>query len=256
MVKITNIKEKQARAGLLRAPSVTVARLTLASYLRSGWAWGEFVLVLVFFAALFFPFPENTTYFNGTTTFSLGAIAILGPAIMVRQATSARAYLLLARLTSRAAYSRGLMLAAALLRLPLYMFFLALVLLTHRLTDPTAGALFWGAIGILPNTILVAVLTVALSAPMATRLKRIYFLAWLALVLFSFRPILAIPRWLETALSVSQLPLWPVGICYTLSVTGNPDLLSLLGLLLVACYCVIIAFVAGYWLEQRELLLY
>lgn len=256
MIGTTNVQEVRTKAGLLRSPSVTVARLTLASYLRSGWMWGEFVMVLVFLASLFFPFEVSTAYFNGTTTFSLGALAILGPIVMVRQATSARTYLLLARLTSRAAYSRGLMLAAALLRIPLYVFFLALVLLTHRLTDPTPGALFWGAVGIIPNTILVAILTVALCPPIATRLKRIYFLAWVALMLFSFKPIIAIPAWLETVLSVSQIPLWPIVACYTLSVSGNPDLFSALGLLLVACSCVLIMFVAGYWLEKRELLLY
>jgi hypothetical protein len=255
-MQTTSVKKRQTGEGLLRSPSVTVARLTLASYLRSGWMWGEFVLVLVFFAALYFPFLESTAYFNGTSNFALGVIAILGPAIMVRQATSARTYLLLARLTSRAAYSRGLMLATAALRIPLYVLFLVLVLLFRRLTDPTAGALVWGAIGIIPNTMLVAVLTVSLYSPIATRLKRIYFLAWLALVLFSFRPILSIPTWLETVLSISQIPLWPVAECYTLSVTGNPDLLSLLGLLLIACYCLVIALVAGYWLEKRELLLY
>lgn len=246
----------QSRTGLFRSPSVTVARLTLASYLRSGWMWGEFVLVLAFFAALYFPFMESTEYFNGTTTFCLGALAIVGPAVMVRQATSARTYLLLARLTSRAAYSRGLMLASAALRVPLYLFFLALVLLLHRLNDPTPGALFWGAVGVLPNTILVATLTISLCSPIATRIKRIYFLAWLALVLFSFKPIFAIPPWLESVLSISQIPLWPVGECYALSATGTIDLFTLLGLLLVACYCILIALVAGYWLEKRELLLY
>jgi len=256
MIHTTDVKEARAKVGWLRSPSMTVARLTLASYLRSGWMWGEFVLVLACFAALFFPFLESTAYFNGTATFSLSALAILGPVFMVRQATSARTYLLLARLTSRAAYSRGLMMAAAVLRIPLYAFFLALVLLAHRLTDPTAGALFWGGVGIIPNTILVAVLTVALCSPIATRLKRIYFLAWVALMLFSFKPIIAIPAWLETVLSVSQIPLWPIVACYTLSVTGNADLFSLLGLLLVACSCALIAFVAGYWLEKRELLLY
>lgn len=256
MIHTANTKATKTKTGLLRSPSLTVARLTLAGYLRSGWMWGEFVVVVVFLAALFFPYLESTAYFNGTTIFSLGALAILGPTIMVRQATSARAYLLLARLTSRAAYSRGLMLAAALLRIPLYVFFLALVLLSHRLTDPTASTLFWGAVGIIPITILVAVLTVALCTPMATRLKRIYFLAWVALVLFSFKPIFAIPAWLETVLSLSQIPLWPVAECYTLSVTGNADLFSLLGLLLIACYCILIALVAGYWLEKRELLLY
>lgn len=246
----------QTNANIFYAPAVTVARLTLAGYLRSGWMWAEGVLVLACFAALFFPFMESTAYFNGISTFALGAIAILGPAIMVRQATGARTYLLLARLTSRTAYSRGLMLAAAGLRIPLYLLFLILVLLFHRLTDPTPGALFWGAVGIIPNTILVAILTVGLCPPMATRLKRIYFLAWLALALFSFKPIIAIPSWLETTLGISQLPLWPVGECYTLSVTGMFSFSSMLSLCLVAGYCLLISLVAGHWLEQRELLLY
>ena len=42
----------------MRTQSTTVARLTLESYLRSGWMWAEFVLVLVFFAALFFRFKK------------------------------------------------------------------------------------------------------------------------------------------------------------------------------------------------------
>src|SRR5579875_1405226 len=230
-MQATMVKKKRTGEGLLRSPSVTVARLTLASYLRSGWIWGEFVLVLVFFAMLYFPLLESTASFNGTSTFALGAIAILGPAIMVRQATSARTYLLLARLTSRSAYSRGLMLATATLRFPLYLLFLTFVLLFHRLT-------------------------VTLCSPIATRFKRICFLAWLALMLFSFRPILSIPTWLETVLSLSQIPLWPAAECYTLSTTGNPGVLSLLGLVLIACYCIVIALVAGYWLEKRELLLY
>lgn len=255
-METTNDKAIQTKAGLLKSPSVTVARLTLASYWRSGWMWAEFVLVLAFFAILFFPYLENTIYFNGVSNFSLGAIAILGSAIMVRQATSARTYMLLARLTSRAAYSRGLMLAAALLRIPLYLFFLALVVLAHRLTDATPTALFWGAIGALPCTILVSVLTVALCTPMATRLNRIFFLAWVALALFSFKPIIPIPTWLEATLSLAQLPLWPVAACYNLGVSGNIDLFSLIGLLLVAVYCVLIALVAGYLLEKRELLLY
>lgn len=256
MIQHTDARAAQTKTGVFRSPGVTVARLILASYLRSGWMWVEFVLVLACFAALYFPFMESTIYFNGTSTFALGAIAIIGPAIMVRQSTSARTYLLLARLTSRAAYSRGLMLAAAALRIPLYLFFLALVLLFHRLTDPAADLLFWGAVGIIPNIILVATLTIALCSPMATRLKRIYFLAWLALVLFSFKPIFTIPAWLETVLSISQLPLWPVGECYTLGSTGSFSLFSLLALLLIACYCALIALVAGYWLEKCELLLY
>ena len=114
-----------------RTPSMTIARLTLESYFRSGWMWAEFVLVLVFFAALFFPFQEDVPYFYGTSIWDLSAIAVLGAAIMVRQATSARTYVLLARLSTRASYSRGLMLAAAALRIPIFMFMLLLVLLAQ-----------------------------------------------------------------------------------------------------------------------------
>src|SRR5258708_1040084 len=169
MIQATHSKETQIKTELWRSPSVTVARLTLASYLRSGWMWSEFVLVVAMFPALYFPFPESTLYFNGTSIFCLGALAILGPAIMVRQATSARTYLLLARLTSRAAYSRGLMLATAALRIPLYLLFLALVLLFHRLTDPAPAPILWGLLGILPAAMLVSVLAVGLLAPLVHR---------------------------------------------------------------------------------------
>ena len=103
-----------------RTPSVTVARLLLDSYFRSVWLWGEVVLVLAFFAALFFPFLEYRSYFYGTSNFDMAGIAILGAVMMVRHSTSARVYVLLSRLSSRAAYSRGLMLATALLRIPLF----------------------------------------------------------------------------------------------------------------------------------------
>jgi hypothetical protein len=255
-MQTTQAKTAHAKVSLWKSPGVTVARLILDSYLRSGWMGVEFILAIVFLAALFFPYKENTAYFNGTSNYTLGIIAILGPAIMVRQATSARTYLTLARLTSRAAYSRGLMLAAAILRIPVYLFYLVLILLTQRLTDASFAALFWGAVGILPNIILISVITVALSPPIATRLKRIFFLAWIALVLFSFQPVFAIPNWLDAILSIAQLPLLPVGESYTLSVSGNFDPLSLLGLLFIAIYCVIIACIAGRWLEKCELLLY
>jgi len=80
-----------------------------------------------------FPFQEDIPYFYGTSNWDLSAIAVLGAAIMVRQATSARTYVLLARLSSRASYSRGLMLAAATLRIPIFLFMLLLVLLNLSL---------------------------------------------------------------------------------------------------------------------------
>jgi hypothetical protein len=217
--------------------------------------WAEFVLVLVFFAAIFFPYQEATTFFNGIANFCLGAIAVIGPAIMVRQATSARTYQILARLTSRASYSRGLMLAAGFLRLPIYLFFLVLVLLTDRLTDPSLVPLLWGALGIVCNTIVVAILTVGLCSPIATRLKRIYFLAWLALMLFSVKPVFTIPPIVQIILNISQLPMWPFIETYNLSFTGSFDLSHLAALGLLVAYCVLIEWVASSWLERRELLL-
>jgi hypothetical protein len=246
----------EASRTLWRTPSFTVARLTLESYFRSGWMWTEFVLVLVFFAALFFPFQEDVPYFYGTSNWDLSAIAILGAAIMVRQATSARTYVLLARLSSRASYSRGLMFATAVLRIPIFMFMLLLALLTHRLINPTAVKLLVGAIGVLPTTILVSVLTVTLSSPIATRLKRIIFLAWIAVVLFSISPIFKLPLPILNALGIVRIPLWPISACYQMSVSGTMSLTSVLGIILVAVYCFCLQLIASSWLERREILLY
>lgn len=239
-----------------RTPAITIARLTLESYFRSGWMWAEFVLVLVFFAALFFPFQEDVAYFYGTSNWDLSAIAVLGAAIMVRQATSARTYVLLARLSSRASYSRGLMIAGAALRFPIFLFMLLLVLLAHRLINPTADKMFIGAIGVLPVTILVSVLTVALSSPMATRLMRILFLTWIAVVLFSISPIFTIPSSVLNVLAIVRIPLWPISACYQVSASGTISLAGMLGILLIAVYITGLSLVAGKWLESRELLLY
>jgi hypothetical protein len=239
-----------------RTPSITIARLTLESYYRSGWMWTEFVLVLVFFAALFFPFQEDVPYFYGTSNWDLSAIALLGAAILVRQATNARTYVLLARLSSRASYSRGLMLATAALRIPIFLFMLLLVLLAHRLTNPTADKMLIGAIGLLPTTILVSVLTVALSSPISTRLARILFLTWIALVLFSLSPVFMVPSSILNILGIVRIPLWPISACYQMSVSGTIGVQGVIGILLVGAYIISLAFIAGKWLETRELLLY
>ena len=239
-----------------RSPTVTVARLTLDSYFRSGWMWSEFALVLVFFAALFFPFMESTAYFFETSIWDLSAIAILGTAILVRQSTSARTYVVLARLTSRGALSRGLILATALLRIPLFLFFLLLVLLAHRLTDPTLDAVIVGSLGLLPLTILAAAMTVAFTSPIGTRRKRILLLAWLVVVLFSLSPIILLPSQVLAVLSIARIPLAPIAVCYNVSANGSFDLSSLWGFPLVAAYISGLVLLAGHWLEKKELLFY
>jgi ABC-type transport system involved in cytochrome c biogenesis ATPase subunit len=233
--------------GMLQRLSIAQALLTDPELL---------VLVLVCFATLFFPFRVYVAGFYGTSNLALGAIAILGTAIMVRQATSARTYLVLSRLSSRASYSRGLMLATALLRVPLLGLMLLLVLSTGQLIDPAAGPLLIGVIGLLPNCLVLAVLTVVLSSPMATRLKRIIFLAWLALVLFAQSPVFWLPEVVMSVLRFASLPLLPLIACYNISVAGTLGLAGALGVVIEGVYVVALALIAGHWLERRELLLY
>ena len=241
---------------LYRLPAVTVARLTLDSYFRSGWMWGEFVLALVFFAALFFPFLENVSYFYGTSTWDLSAVAVLGTIVMTRRVSSARTYTVLARLSTRASYSRGLILATALLRIPLFLFICALALLARRLTNPTLGNMLIGVPGMLMFNVLVAALTVALTSPIGTRRTRMFFLAWVAVVLFSASPIFRLPDPVITILSISRLPLIPVGICYNIGVNSSIDASALPGFFIVALYIAGLVWLASYWLERRELLLH
>lgn len=245
-----------ALARFYRTPSVTVARLTLESYFRSGWLWGEFVLALIFFAALFFPFLENVSYFYGTSTWGLSAIAVLGTIVMTRRMSSARTYTVLARLSTRASYCRGLILATALLRIPLFLFICALALLARRLTDPTWGNMLIGAPGLLIINILAAALTIALSSPIGTRRARIFFLVWIAAVLFSASPVFRLPDPVIAILSISRLPLIPVGICYNIGVNSSIDASALPAFLIVALFIAGLVCLAGYWLERRELLLH
>jgi hypothetical protein len=148
------------------------------------------------------------------------------------------------------------MLAAAALRIPIFLFMLLLVLLAHRLINPTEEKMFIGALGVLTTTILVSILTIALSSPIATRLMRILFLSWIAVVLFSISPIFTIPASILNILAIVRIPLWPISACYQVSVSGTIGLSGVIGMLLIAVYIAALAFIAGMWLEHRELLLY
>lgn len=229
--------------------SLTVARLSLESYIRSNWLWGEVVIVLGLFAALFFPFPVSLATLFGAAGTGLYALAILGAAIMVRHSISGRTYLALAKLPSRRPYLRGLMLATAILRLPLYALLLILALSFQRLLNLDFGTLLVGSIGLLANCWLLSVLTVALSAPMATRLTRIVFVAWLLAAIAPFDKI-------ASFLTVLRLPLLPVAACFSMGVTGSFEWFDALALVVQILLIAIITLVAGFWLERRELFLY
>jgi hypothetical protein len=55
---------------------------------------------------------------------------------------------------------------------------------------------------------------------------------------------------------VRRLPLIPVGICYNIGVNSSIDASAVHGFLLIALYIGGLAWLAGYWLERRELLLH
>lgn len=117
-------------------PSLTVARFTLVSYMRSGWILGDIVFVWLLYAAFFLEFGGNVAYFYQIAGQGLGALAVLGTIVMVQRAMSARVYLPLSRLTSRSAYIRGLMIATGVLRIPLFLLTLLLGAGYHHFARP------------------------------------------------------------------------------------------------------------------------
>jgi len=243
-------------------PTVTVARFTLRSYVRSGWILGDVVLVWLLYAAFFFEFGGNVAYFYNTAGEALGALAVLGTVVMVQRAMNARVYLPLARLTSRSAYVRGLILATGVLRVPLFLMSLLLAIAYHRFEPPpcsignciegaTVVNITVGAVGLLVNCIVLSTLTVLLSVPIATRRIQIVFLVWLAAVLYSnsnFGPVASV-------LAVTRVPLTPLVVCYRFGTTGMVGWYGVLMLVVAGSYVVVLTLLAEFWLGRRDLLL-
>src|SRR5215467_3476022 len=243
-------------------PTVTVARFTLRSYVRSGWILGDVVLVWLLYAAFFFEFGGNVAYFYNTAGEALGALAILGTVVMVQRAMNARVYLPLARLTSRSSYVRGLILATGVLRVPLFLMLMLLALSYHQFSPPkcfigdciegaTVANMTIGAIGLLANCIIISTLTVVLSRPVATRRVQIVFLAWLVAVLYSNSNLGPVAGFL----AVSRIPLAPLAACYNLGATMSWYGLLMLALALAAGYVMGLTLLAEFWLARRDLLL-
>lgn len=242
----------QTGTTLWRNPIITVARFALRSYIRSGWILGDIIFVWLLYAALFLEFGGDVAYFFSTTGQGLGVLAILGTIVIVKRSMNARIYLPLARLSSRTAYLRGLILATSVLRFPLYILMLLLGGGYHTHTPSfgiqgaTPGNLLLGSIGLLINCIIVSILTVVLSLPIATRRIQIFFLAWLVAVLYignNPNPYLAIVR----------LPIAPIAACYSLgtAMIGWYEI----GMVIVAIgYIAGLVWLAGYWFRKRDLI--
>ncbi len=251
------LRISQALKDFWRLPSLTVARFTLLSYLRSGWILGDIAIVWLLYAAFFLEFGGNVAYFFGTTGQGLGALAILGTIVMVQRAMSARVYLPLSRLTSRSAYIRGLVIATGVLRFPLYlmMMLLGMGFHTHAPSWGIQGAIVTnmlvGSVGLLANCIVISTLVVVFSAPIATRLARIALLAWFAAVLYSNTS----PGPLASFLSISRLPLIPMTVCFNFGAAGSIGWLGVAALLIMALYVVGLTMLGEYWLASRDLIL-
>lgn len=232
-------------------PSITVARFTLRSYARSGWLWGELVFVLAFFP-VFWTYPGTEDYFFSTGGVGLCLLGLLGTAIMTHRAMSARVYLPLARLPSRSACTRGLVLATGVLRLPWYLLLLALALAFHRIIEPRAADIIIGSFGAVVNCLVVSTLVVTLSPPMATRLLRICFLAWLVL---AFAPAPGID-WLATLFSLARLPLLPLAASIGLGTAPVQGLAGFWSLPVEALYIIGLTLAADFLLARRDLILH
>lgn len=247
-----------------RLPSLTVARFTLGSYVRSGWVLVDVVFVWLLYAIFYLEFGGNVGYFYGTAGQGLGALAILSTVIMVQRAMSARVYLPLSRLTSRAAYMRGLVIATGVLRVPSFVMLLVLAASYHQFSPPactgighciadaTVGSLVAGAVGLLANCLVIATLVVVFSAPIAKRWARIVLLAWVAAVLYantSLGPVAAV-------LKLLRIPLWPLQVCYGFGTTGRIDWIGVAALMMMASYMVGLTWLGEFWMRKRDLLLH
>lgn len=243
-------------------PTLIVARFTLGSYVRSGWILGNIVFVWLLYAIFYLQFGGDTVYFFGTANPGLGLLAVLGTIVMTQRAVTARMYLPLARLTSRGAYIRGLIIASSALVFPAFLLLMAMAMSYHRFSPPPcnptciAGATFaniiLGGFGLLINCIIVSTLTVLLSRPIATRRIQIVFLAWLLCVLYSSSNIGFVAQYLAW----TRIPLMPLIACFNLSATGIANWYDAVMILVALGYIVGLTLLAQFWFSRRDLILH
>ena len=250
------------RTRLWHSPTLTVARFTFRSYIHSGWILGNIVFIWLLYAIFYLEFGGDTVYFFGTANPGLGLLAVLGTIVMTQRAVTARMYLPLARLTSRGAYIRGLIIASSVLVIPAFLLLMAMAVSYHRFSPPPcnptciAGATFTnmllGGLGLIINCIIVSALTVVLSRPIATRRIQIVFLAWLLCVLYSNSNLGLVAQYL----SWTRIPLAPLIVCFNLGTTGIANWYDALMMLVALGYIIGLTLLAQFWFTKRDLILY
>jgi hypothetical protein len=257
----THTSSPHAFTHFWRSPTLVIARFTLHSYVKSGWILGDIVFVWLIYATFFLEFGGNVSYFFGTAGEALGVLSILSSIVMTRRAMSAKVYLPLARLTSRSAYIRGIILAASVLRIPAFLLLMIMAMSFHQfsppscnplcITDTTFSSMTLGAIGLLINCSILSTLTVLLSIPIATRRIQILFLAWLVLVLYTNTSTDIV----ATYFSWVRIPLAPLTTCYNLGTMGRIEWYTPLLFLLAIGYILALATLAEFLLRKRDLIL-
>ena len=246
---------------LWRLPTLTVARFTLRSYIRSGWILGDIIFIWLAYAIFYLEFGGDVAYFFGTAGEALGVLSILSTIVITQRALNARVYLPLARLLSRSSYIRGVILATSLLRVPAFLLLMLLAMSFHRFSPPpcnplcianaTVGGMTVGAVGLLINCTILAILTVLLSIPIATRRIQIAFVAWLALVLYTNTSNDVVALYLGWV----RLPLAPMTVCYNLATTNGISWYTLVMIALALGYIGALIALTETLLRKRDLIL-
>ncbi len=243
---------------LWHGQTITIARFTLRSYIRSWWILGNIVFIWLLYATFFLETGSDVKYFYGMAAPGLYILSILSTIILTQRTMQARIYLPLARLKSRAAYIRGLILATGCLCILHFLLVLLLAMSYHRyapslgIQGATLENMLPGALGTILNCIILATLTVLLSAPIATRRIQIVFLIWLAGVLYSNTNTDLVAHYL----SVIRVVLAPIVACSSFGITESIDGYGLAMIVLAIGYIIALSWLVEYWFSKRDLILH
>ena len=243
---------------LWRSQTMTIARFTLRSYIRSWWVLGNIVFIWLLYAVFFLETGSDVKYFYGVAAPGLYILSILSTVVLTQRAMQARIYLPLARLKSRAAYIRGLILATSCLCVLHFVLTLLFAMSYHHyapslgIQGATLANMLPGAFGTILNCIILSTLTVLLSAPIATRRIQIVFLIWLAGVLYSNTNHDIVAHYL----SVIRVVLAPIVTCSGLGGAESIDGYGLAMILLAIGYIVALSWLVEYWFSKRDLILH
>lgn len=243
---------------LWRSQTITIARFTLRSYIRSWWILGNIVFIWLLYAIFFLETGSDVKYFYGVATPGLYILSILSTIVLTQRAMQARIYLPLARLKSRAAYIRGLILATGCLCVLHFLLTLLLAMSYHRyapslgIQGATISNMLPGALGTILNCMILSTLTVLLSAPIATRRIQIVFLVWLAGVLYSNTNTDIVAHYL----SVIRVVLAPIVTCSSLGGVESIDGYSFAMIALAIGYIIALSWLVEYWFSKRDMILH